>query len=201
MTKCCASEIPIKKDGILYETIKPNLKPLDLLLFKGADFIGKAITFLQRSRFKNTLVDFTHAGMVVTKEILDDDLLEEGKLYILESVLSGKLAQGVYNIRGKGYIGVQLRDLDEVIETYDRSNGTRIAHYQLQNNPYNDISKHDYLKSQFTTLFKKYDGIKYDFNFVSLLSSIYPMFRCMRSQIEHYLHTEEWLFCSELCAL
>ena len=47
---------------------------------------------------------------------------------------------------------------------------------------------------------KKYNGITYDANCWSLLSSIIPFLRPKRDHIEQFLNTDDWLFCSELVA-
>jgi hypothetical protein len=195
-------EDPKPKPGFLYQDAKEEIKPLDLLLFKGGDFVSNAIRFLEYVQLDDDWADdFSHAGLVVTKDILDDDRLEEGVLYVWESTMSGKLGQNIYNMKGKAFLGVQLRNFDVLIEAYDEPNNTRIAFCPLRGNPYDDVENRPQLKQKFTEIFTKYNGTRYDLNLYSLLSALYPRIRFLRPKIEKFLNTEDWLFCSELCAL
>ena len=134
--------------------------------------------------------------MIVTNDILDDPRLENGKLYIWESTMSGRLGGGVPDINGRTYLGVQLRDFDEVFKFYDQNPETRVAWCSLKNNP----SLSPNFKSSFTTVFNKYNGSFYNANIFSLLASLFPYLRPLRylTEIKHI--DSSWLFCSELVA-
>ncbi len=47
-------------------------------------------------------------------------LLKPGEKYVWESTMSGPLADGVRNVNHKSFLGVQLRNLDEVIREYGK---------------------------------------------------------------------------------
>ena len=122
------NEDPIVKEGYLYSDLRKHIKPLDLILFKGGDFVSDLIRLIEYVDLgKNWSDGYTHSGMIVTKELLNDDRLEEGTLYIWESTISGKLGSGVYNIDGKSFLGVQLRKFDDVIGPYDEPNNTCVS--------------------------------------------------------------------------
>lgn len=188
---------PIIKQGKLLSDIRAQLKPFDLLVFKGDDFVSGFISLLEKRGHKNAKGgNFTHAGMIVTSDILDNPLLQPGKVYVLESVISGKLGCGVTDINGNAFLGVQIRDLDELLPAYDSPNDTAIAWCPLINNPYMS----DNVKERFTQFYDSVYGITWDANCWSLLSTLYPRMRPLRPLIEKLLHTEKWLFCSELIA-
>lgn len=190
------------KEGRLYDDIKKDIKPLDLILFKGGEFVSDLIRFFEYTRLDNNWAnDYSHCGLIVTKELLDDPRLEDGKLYVWESTMSGKLDGGVYNIDGKAFLGVQLRNFDDVINSYDAPATTAIAWCRLKNNPFLDDTKKEDVKKQFAECFKTYNGIRYDLNFYSLFSALYKYLRFLRKPIEKILHTEKWIFCSELPVL
>jgi hypothetical protein len=201
----------VKYNRVSYNEYKYFIKPLDLVMFKGGDFLSDFIRFLEKSRNKNISKKeydlecdaFSHVGIVVNDEILNDPRLKPGKLYIWESTMSGKLSDGVYNIDGKSYLGVQLRDLDKVVKAYDLDQDTDIAFCSVKDSVLSQY-KNEYealLKQRFTTLFIKYNGVRYDANLYSLSSSIFPCLRKTRDEIEDICNSEEWLFCSELVAI
>jgi hypothetical protein len=197
---CFKKEIDLK-NGILYSIVKPQLRPFDPIFFKGGELVSNSIRTLQQMGNKIPHSgDFTHVGIVVTSEILDDVHVLPGKTYIWESILGGVLGHGITNIQGKTFIGVQLRDFDQLIINYDQPNSTRIACGHLLRNPL-DYEPHDQIKQRFTDFFRKYDGAIYDFNFYSLLSSLFRCLRPCREPIEEICRTEKWIFCSELVAL
>ncbi len=201
-------ETSTEKKGVDYKEYKHYIQPLDLVFFRGGDFISDLVRFIQERSVKpkSSAQDiripsssFSHVGMIVTKEILNDDRLEEGKLYVWESTMSGNVGDGVKNIDGETFFGVQLRDFEEVAKLYNGENGTHIAIAHLKE----DIKKsiwEDFpqriLSERFTTIFKKYDGVRYDMNLISLGASFIPALRPLRDLVE----TKEWLFCSELVA-
>lgn len=201
MCLCCKKEIPEIKPGKLYEEIRPTLRAFDPVFFRGSDFVSNTISTLEKFHDRYARAgDFTHVGMIVTSEILQHDLVLPGKFYVWESTMGGKLGGDVYNIYGKTVLGVQLRDFDELIISYDKSNVTHIAVGNLINNPI-DHRPIEELKQQFTQYFNEIDGRMYNLNLFSLLSALCPPLRWARKKIEKICHTESWLFCSELVAV
>jgi hypothetical protein len=69
-----------------------QIKPFDLEVFKGDDFISRVIQVAQ-----NLLVEqkdqvnrrWSHVGVIVDRNVLPLPYMEPGKLYVYESVLSG----------------------------------------------------------------------------------------------------------------
>ena len=105
---------------------------------------------------------FSHAGMIVTSEILDHPLVVPGHIYIWESTLGGVygITDGVKNVEGKVFFGAQLRDFDDVVRGYDRNPRTRIAicHVRADQTPLFDEDT----KRRFTEVFNEHNGTGYD---------------------------------------
>jgi hypothetical protein len=196
-------------------SFKLLLKPFDLVLFSGGDEVSAFIKFVQyRSLKDNTdgLVppgEYSHVGMIVTSDICEHPNILPNKFYVLESTMSGKYGQKLGNIDGfknniyGGFLGVQIRDFEELYPRYLKGGDTHIGYAKLRNNPIDDpnVDK-PALKLKFTNdVYYAYNGITYDANCFSLLSSLVPCIRCIRDDVEKLLGTEDWLFCSELIAL
>jgi hypothetical protein len=204
-----------QKEGVSWAAIRDTIQPLDLVLFSGADVLSSLIKFLERENLtpvsgsSQDAGAFSHVGLVVTKAIFDHPKVLPGRLYVMESTISGRLGNGVNNIDGKWHLGVQIRDLDELIEAYDKSARTAVAIARLKSNPARTsvlLSQHSseqtevprHLREQFAMLYNEYNGITYDSNCWSLAASIYPCLRPCRPLAE--TTTSNWLFCSELVA-
>jgi hypothetical protein len=219
-----------------YDEIKDQIRPYDIIGFRGGDFVSNVISYLQSQNVGIGV--FTHVGMVVTSEILpsynDDGKrfdLVPGKLYLLESTLSFdapaiKDDNRIDVISGKGKVGVQLRDLKNLIPRYISDQTTKVAWCRLVNNPINQSpneSDDDYmirkqaLSTQFQILFDEYYGRRYELSLIGLLSSMFPSLRIVRKGRDAFYDgiykfmdyfgfgndkysPAGWQFCSELIA-
>lgn len=187
------------KQGELYTNVRSQIRPLDMIAFKGDDPVSKLILYLENKTTHYN--DFSHVGVVVTSEILDEPLLDPKKLYVLESTVSGKMGYNVYNIHGKSFLGVQIRCLDDLIETYDHPDDTAIAWCHLEHNPLDITDSTSDIKEKMTTLYHEVDHRFYDFNLYDLLSALYPMLRIYRNLVDKIFHSQKLMFCSELVAM
>jgi len=193
---------PVPKDGVLYSKSRISLRPFDLLLFSGGEFVSKFIKHIEAEKLERITGNpvepgaFSHVGMVVTSEILDHELVVPGKIYIWESTMGGKLGDGIPNIEGKTFFGVQLRDFDAVVPVYDLSNDTRIATARLIANPL-DVCSELEIKTKFTKIFNKYNGVMYDVNLMNEFGALFDGCRKIRDGIENIIGNDSWLFCSE----
>jgi len=188
------------KPGVDYLTIRDTFRPLDLLFFNAGDLIADSIRWLQRRNLRPGAGRFSHVGLVVTSEILDDPRLEEGKLYVWESTMSGRLTGGVLDIDGHEFLGVQLRALDDVLVAYDRPHDACVAIARLDTKHRAELESHgmDLVQERFTSIFRRYNGTPYETNPISLVSSILRWLRCVRDNGDDGPNTH--LFCSELAA-
>lgn len=192
---------PNVKIGTLYGNARPDLRSFDLVLFSGDDSVSDLIKYLEYKQLKKpTSGDFSHVGMIVKSDILNHPNVEPGKVYVWESTMSGRLTDGILDVEGESFLGVQLRDFDAVIAAYDLANDTRVAYAHLTDNP---LDSHDpeLVRGQFTKLFNDLNGTRYDLNFVDLMSALYPVLRPFRSCCPCSAVSSDWLFCSEMVAL
>lgn len=197
----CFRKSPIVKKGKLYDLVRDRLHPLEPIFFKGGALFSKIVKVLEeRGNTLDKSGEFTHVGVVITSDILDNELVLPGKKYILESTFGGRFSHNIKDIYGKTILGVQLRDLDEVIAGCDKDNKTEIAWGRLLHNPVEYMPMEE-LKRKFTEFFNAYNHKYYDMNVYSLLGSAIPCLRPCRQTIEQFCHTEDWYFCSELIAL
>lgn len=185
----------VRKEGDSYESIKHLIRPFDLILFKGGDFVSNSIRKLQKRQLGEGADKFSHVGMIITSEILSHPNMVPGKLYIWESTMSGKLGGGVKNINGETWLGSQVRDFDEVISTYDKPENTAIAWGKLHDNPLDRLSIEE-IRERMAYLFGKYNHVLYEVAICNLFRSLFPKLRCC-----HIGKRKNQLFCSELVAL
>lgn len=219
-----STKIPIDLNNLAnYEDIKKKILPFDLIAFRGGDAVSDLITTLEQNRLK--IGAFSHVGMVVSSKILssfEGFILDPKKLYVFESTFSyniGGVTDGVADVSSKkGKLGVQLRDLEEVIPTYITDPKTRVAWCKLLNNPFDtkDKAVKKELKRKFTELFGYYYGRMYELNMDSLLAAMFPRLRFIRRFKDSILNSlfsvltklgvsdrynpAGWQFCSELIA-
>lgn len=197
---CCCKPTPIIKEGLLYTNIMDQIRPLDLVLFKGNSIVSRAICEMEKRGNKlSEGGDFSHVGIIVTSDVLAEPLLQHGKLYVLESTMSGKLGAGVNNIYGRTFLGVQIREFEPLINHYDDPNETAIGWGKLINNPI-DNEDIELVKKRLTPIYNEINGLMWDANCWSSLSAMYPCMRPCRPCAECTIHTEDWLLCSEMVA-
>jgi hypothetical protein len=184
---------PIKK-GVDYTIL--NIRPFDLVLFNGGDTVSSFIERLSvRAQGKDANL-FSHVGMIITKDILPDEVnMEYNKLYIFESTASGSLGGKVYNIDGKTFIGCQIRDFDEVMKSYDSNPKSSIAIRHLKNNPL-DVSNINTIQRKMAYLYGKYNYTPYEINIMNLFEAMFPKLRKLRIK----RNENKFIFCSELVA-
>ena len=193
-----------KVNSFNYEIFKDNIKPLDLIFFKGNEFVSKTIRLLQKIKLGvDNNDDFSHVGMVVDTTIINKNLypyLEDDKLYIFESTLSGKLSDGILNVENKSFFGTQVRDLEKVITKYNTKFPFGLC--KLSNTSREKLGEEtdkDKFKVKFTQIFLRYIGIEYNINLISLFAALFPSLRFLRDYAEKFFRTQGYLFCSELC--
>ena len=198
---CRSSNKILSKKGELYEDYKHNLRPFDLIFFKGDAIFSAVISALERHGNKmSNSGEFSHVAMIVNSDVLIYEGVLPGKLYVLESIVGGTFAHNVKDIKGKVKYGVQIRDLDEIIPAFDKSNKTTIAWGKIKNNPL-DTTPINEIKLRLTEFCTKYVGKSYEFNPYNLLSSVFPSMRKYRSIVEKLCHNKNCYFCSEIVAL
>ena len=204
------SDTKIQKQGTSYTDIRPTLRPFDLVLFSGGEFVSRFIKYIEQRELHHyigpnspTSLDagaFSHVGMIVTSDILDHSNIKKDKIYIWESTASGKLGEGVKNIEDESFLGVQIRDFDALLPVYDEPNNTRVAIARVKNNPVDTLGAKK-AKEKFTEIYNKYNGVLYDISIIAEVGAIFGGCRKIRDVLEKSFGPDHWLFCSELIAV
>jgi hypothetical protein len=183
------------KPGIKYETIKKEIQPLDLILFCGDDTVSHLIQRLSGRVLGPDASNYSHCGVIVTRDVLDIPALEPGKLYIFESTMSGNLTDGVKNIYNESFLGCQIRPFDEVVEAYDKPIGTKLNWCRLKDNPIKTTSILE-IQQIMMECYNQYNGLLYEINLFQLFAAMIPILRCCRFNF----FQNRFMFCSELAA-
>lgn len=175
-------------EKVPYSEIENLIKPLDLLLFRGGDFVSGAIRYLQNKMLGNGT--FSHVGIVVTRELMPWlKVLEPGEKYVWESTMSipiGNMVDGVPDIEsGKGKFGVQIRSLRDVVESYtNEKSGALVSWGALNNNPWKQTENHKQIKKIVRRLHREVGCKTYELNFLELAASLFPFLRKFRNKAE-----------------
>jgi len=193
------------KLGTPFSKIKNQIQPLDLITFRGGELVSDMIAFMEKVQLGDG--SWTHVGLVITSDIVPIKNGIPGKLYVWESTMSGSLGDGVNNIElGKGTFGVQIRDLEDVIDKYDNDAKTKIGWAKLVNNPlikkdtdtddeYNN--RVNMIKKVLIQFHKDTNNTTYDYNCCNLFSAL---FQCCSSCKGCLSNQSDKYFCSELVA-
>jgi hypothetical protein len=161
-----------------------EIKPPDIILFRGIDPVSRAICFMEAKTFGRG--DFSHAGVAVTREALDLPFLEPGKIYVWESTLSApagfwaRFTDKVPDVETKGVrFGVQIRDLELVIPGYE-SNGGKVAWcaYRGKRPPIEELRRH------LLALHAEYGHAPYTTNLLEVFGVVFPALRGVRDRFD-----------------
>jgi hypothetical protein len=173
-----------------------NIRPLDVILVRGSTTFATLIAYTEATALKCDPPDtFSHVGIVISRDVIDDPLLEDGKLYIWESCLT----HGVYSVHHpeKKFLGSQVRPLKETLIDYASQTGGKVAWLS-----YRDSSSlpdfNDGFRRRFTQFFKNNNNIYYDGNPFSLCGAVFRWCRPVARMTQLLSGTERLMFCSEL---
>ncbi len=193
ISRCFSHKIKhYEKEGVLYDDIKDQMRPFDMIFFRGSDLISGAISSVEKLAFGSG--DWTHTGMIITHDIIPFENGVDGKLYVWESTMSGTLGDGTNDVvHDEGRFGVQIRDLDKVIESYDNSKISHIGWAKLINNPLDsDDPEHiEKIKQKLRDFYTENGDAGYDYNIMS-------MFKTITAKFPVLFDKDKKFFCSEL---
>lgn len=216
----------MENEHVNFDEIRNQIKPFDIISFKGADAVSSIISSFQKYFLGSDEV--SHVGMVVTSEILPyytingaQKFLDSEEIYVFESTIPYNIGLNLEVspdvLTGQGQMGVQIRKLKDVVLSYTKDGKSSVAWCKLIGNPFNDNNK-DFLSIMFQEIFHEYYNRMYDLSFISLASAIFPKMRGIRAvrdfiyynlyKLSNYLgfSSQEslgplgWQFCSELMA-
>jgi hypothetical protein len=102
-----------------------------IVLFSSQDPISKSIVCCE-SLFLFQKCKFSHAGLLFYSDILTTDFKSlichlNDSFLVIESTLSGLFNDNVYDTCGKSSFGVQVRSLDQLINSYNDMDECYIA--------------------------------------------------------------------------
>jgi len=178
-------------DSIPWEDAIKKIRPFDVLLFKGGDFVSDGIRKIEKLTTK--IGAFSHAALVISPRYLGLSDLDPDKLYTWEITMSGKLNDGVTDYKGRSFLGVQIRPLDEVVAAVLRNGPrTRVAWLPLKINIEEMLPIE--LQRKATALFTETYEAPYEACLCVLLAASCPRLRCCSTQ------GTSRFFCSEFVA-
>lgn len=156
------------------------IQPLDLLLFHGIDPVSHAICFVEAKKFGHG--DFSHAGIAISREVLDLPFLEPGKIYVWESTLSAPagfwahFTDKVPDAETRGLrFGVQIRDLELVLPGYSVGGGKVAWSAFLGERP-----PLEYTRERLLALHAEYGHAPYTANLLDVFAVAFPALRSTR---------------------
>lgn len=181
------------KIGTPYSAIRATIKPLDLILFKSSGKISSVISWFEKKVAPNHCGDWSHVGIVIDASMCSfidkrNPTTYKDDLYILESTLSTMKVGDVQNIEGRGMLGVQIRNLRDVISAYDKPTDSLIAWASLSVELTPAVG--ETTRAIVDAFLDKYLGAKYEL--ICCLSKAVLPFPLP------FIHTDKRLFCSEL---
>lgn len=178
---------------VRYDAVRPHLKTFDLLLSRGSGPVAATVAALTRA----TVADaphWTHCGLVVRAESFPagSPLRVAGAVYVFEScssLLPGAPRPAAGAHAGRGFLGVQLRRLDEVVRANVEA-GHPMALAQLSAP---DAGAYRRALEAWPEIFARYDGTPYELVLCNLFG---VALRCCRPCRPHTGR----IVCSELVA-
>lgn len=196
------------------EKFLSDVRPLDLLVFQGAEGVSNIIRKLQESKLSSGIV--SHVEVCITREWCPSIALADGDQALQRklswgSTLGGKLNDHVLDAETGGVtFGVQVRDLRELLERYAEVHAStgkgNVGYARLRRNPTRTDDHHlrEHLVESLEKAYATYNHRQYDFNPINLLAGLYPKLRGLRRMSNAITQKIDrhapWLFCSEFAA-
>lgn len=167
---CCSSSVDTN-----FKAFKSLIRPLDVIAFRGNDPVSDTIIGVEKYiQYAKKL--YSHVGIVVNTDIMDIKNGIKGELYILESTF----ALDVVDVESKKpRLGVQIRPLEAVVNSYLKPSDTKVAYCKLLTNgadstrgqintPYatNTKSSMSEIREKLVSFKKHIEGASYNFNLI-----------------------------------
>ncbi len=189
----CGCRRSLVKPGEPWADVRPRVRTLDLIMFRGTGLVSWLIARTQNvgaSRAARAHA-YTHVGLAVRGEDLPDThvMHRRGALYIFESTQGGFAACGtggdgapalhtVSQSVPQSFLGAQLRSLDSVVAAYDRDAGSAIAWAPLDGDA---AAARDALTAEaIGAIVDRYCGVRYPASCVRICGTTMPVCRVLR---------------------
>lgn len=175
--------------------VRGQLKTLDMILFRGWDWVSRGMLRVESRALGPEGGRYSHCGLVVRGSDfpIGSPFRNDDKLYAFEC--TDPKEDGVRNVSGEKFTGVQLRDLDAVIENYDREPQTEMAWMRMR-----DESRPDVDPKLLEDVVKKYIDRPFQWNPLYLFGALYESIRPLRNRFRRRWRSDK-VFCSQLVAL
>jgi uncharacterized protein (DUF1919 family) len=161
-----------------------NRDKLYIILFSSTDIISSSIKLFESCFLKRKCI-FSHVGILFHSKLLLPEfkfsVCNPDNFIVIESTLSGKLNDDVYDTCGRIKFGVQMRSLTDLIESYSNKEGTKMAIAEI-------IDKIENLPYKFSEILNKYITKKYERCITNLITIHLPIPSIANKKV----------FCSEL---
>lgn len=208
LLSCFCKKDDTEKQTISFErfdSVKNDMKPLDLLLFAGDEFVSKMIAQVESLVVDERVTKYeiwTHVGVLINTQVCHIKNGIQGEWYVYEITMSGKLAgDETPDVEtGNFRFGTQVRRLRDVLHTYKGE----IAYCSLNNNPV--LKKEDeddssylnrihVLRERITDFKKKYYNVHYQYEILRLFATAFTSLRFFRKFLPI---SRNWIMCSAL---
>lgn len=185
------------KTGELYQNIRDNLQNFDIIFFKGDKLPKKTKSILQKRGNKiPESKDFIHIGICLKYDLLQyifpsNSIIQEGDIYLWDSSNKNFICTDVPDINSSEFLGSQLRNLDKIVECYDKSDTTQLAVGKLEINPFSlstTENSNEFIE-KFKQTFYKYYG---EFN------NIPEYCKINKKMVQRILKSDKCMFSSEM---
>lgn len=175
-------------------TLSNDMMPLDPILFRGTDLVSNTILMIEdASDSTDAEAPFTHIGLLVNRDLLPNiKQLLPNRWYVWESTMSKSIG-AVYQAgptdveSNQGRLGVQIRDLEDVLSSYAQTG--QVAWAKLHDNPWRlkgggelaiDLyQRRKDLIDKIGLFHKQYGQTAYNANCLDLFAAA---FKCLRTE-------------------
>lgn len=186
-----------------YQSIKHKISDLDLIFFKGEEFVSKAIMTIEQLVTGHN--EWSHVGLVISRKNLNIHINKNepiDTLYLWESTFSSNnpllTADTTVDVESNsGVFGVQIRKLDDVINN-TLKNKAGVGWGKLINNPLDDKvvdSDRKSIQDKLNKLHIKYYHKSYPTNVCSLLRALFTCCTCVPP------NNRKTVFCSQFVSI
>lgn len=207
MGQCvCKAKGRGKVDPAVVQDFIRQVRPLDLIVFRGGDLVSAGLIGLQRRKLGRG--EISHVEVAMSAEWCAE--VNGPEMHSWGSTMSGPLNDGVPNSVGGSTFGVQMRSLSALIESYLANPRADIGLCRLIDNPTvrrADESDEQYaaraeqLRAKIQKCYDDYNNCTYNARPLVLLGALFPSFRPARDIAAKVFSTNRWLFCSEFVAV
>lgn len=184
-----------RKPGADWNEIRGQLETLDMILFRGWDWVSRGMLRIESQALGSETARYSHCALVLQGSDfpIGSPFRDDRKLYTFECTDQNE--DKVRNVSGENFTGVQLRDLDAVVENYDLSTNTELAWMRMRDEVRPNVDPESLQR-----IVEQYIDRRFQWNPIYMFGALYETFRPLRDRYRRRWKSER-LLCSELSAL